>query len=547
MTGTAEHLTRRGLLRATSVSVAGSVVGATALQTRATAAPSAGSTASSLAGPAPGSPARAGASARLFRELDEKIEAGMRQFAIPGAAVGVLYRGVEYVKGYGVTNVDYPVAVDGDTLFRIGSTTKTFTGTTVMRLVEAGRIDLDAPVRRYLPDLRTSDPTVAERVTVRQLFNHTAGWLGDYLTDYGPGDDAAARYVAGLATVPQLTPPGTVFAYNNAALEVAGRLIEVVTGTTYEAAVGALLIDPLGLAHSKYFVDSIIGFNVAASHGVVDGKAVVAPEAFRLWRSVDAAGALMSTARDQLRYARFHLGDGTVPGGGARLLSQQSLLAMRSNPGPGGTLFVELDGVGVTWMLRPSAEGVRIVQHGGDWNGQHSGFLMVPDRGFALTLLTNSDGGPNLVDELFTDDWALRRFAGISNLPAVPHTLSPAELAPYEGTYTQQTIGPAGDLETGQFQLTAANGQLLATVGGTPAARLAFYRPDYVLVLGPDGEPTPSRANFVRGTGGRVDWLRVGGRLSRHETTAAASPDRSASPGGRTRTNPFRRRPLSVG
>lgn len=247
-----------------------------------------------------------------------------------------------------------------------------------------------------------------------------------------------------------------------------------------------------------------------------------------------------------MRYARFHLGNGTVPGGGARLLSQQSLLAMRSNPGPGGTLFVELDGVGVDWLLRPSAEGVRIVQHGGDWTGQHSGFLMVPDRGFAITLLTNSEGGPNLVDELFTDDWALRRFVGISNLPAAPLALSPAQLAPYEGTYTNEAIGPAGDLETGQFELTAANGQLVATADGTPAARLAFYRPDYVLILGPNGEPTPTRANFVRSASGRVDWLLLGGRLSRRETTAATSSDRSASPGRRTHTNPFQRRPLAI-
>jgi CubicO group peptidase (beta-lactamase class C family) len=99
-------------------------------------------------------PARAAASAPAaptsepdFRELDTKIRSGMAQYGIPGVAVGVLAQGREYVRGYGVTNVDYPVPVDGDTLFRIGSTTKTFTGTTVMRLVEQGRLDLDATVR----------------------------------------------------------------------------------------------------------------------------------------------------------------------------------------------------------------------------------------------------------------------------------------------------------------------------------------------------------------------------------------------------------------
>src|SRR5215469_11223908 len=93
-----------------------------------------------------------------FRALDAKIQAGMARYGIPGVAVGVLYRGREYIRGYGVTNVDYPVAVDGDTVFRIGSTTKTFTGTTVMRLVEQGKIDLDAPVRRYLPEFTAADP-----------------------------------------------------------------------------------------------------------------------------------------------------------------------------------------------------------------------------------------------------------------------------------------------------------------------------------------------------------------------------------------------------
>src|SRR5438105_12921274 len=129
----------------------------------------------------------------LFRALDAKIEAAMAEYQIPGVAVGVYYRGQEYVRGYGVTNVDYPQPVDGDTLFRIASTTKTFTGTTVMRLVEQGLLDLNAPVRRYLPDFRVADESAAERVTLRQCLNHSAGWIGDYSEDFGRGEDALAR------------------------------------------------------------------------------------------------------------------------------------------------------------------------------------------------------------------------------------------------------------------------------------------------------------------------------------------------------------------
>lgn len=498
------HLSRRTVLRATAAGAA-------------TTALSVGPATTALAAPAPAGPDTAGGhDDRTFRALDDKIRAGMAKYAIPGVAVGMLHRGREYVRGYGVTNVDYPVRVDGDTVFRVASNTKTFTGTTVMRLVEQGRLNLDAPVRTYLPDLRTSDPSVAARVTLRQLLNHTAGWLGDYIVDTGQGDDALARYIADFVRIPQLTPPGETFSYNNAALSLAGRVIEVVTGRPYEIAVRELLIDPLKLAHSRFFVDEIIGFNVAAPHNVVDGRPVVEPLFYRLPRGVNPAGGLISSARDMLRYARFHLGDGTVPGGGTRLLTQESLLAMRSRPGPGGTLLVELDGMGVTWMLRPTAEGVRIVQHGGDLGGQHSGFLMVPERNFAFTMLTNSEGGPGLLSELFSDDWALRRYAGVSNLPAVPRSLSPSELAPYEGRYIYLFTDVDGTMGELDLTIIGENGRLTVKAGDEVLLRLAFYRPDYVLVLDADGQSTHSRSDFLRDAGGRVTWLRTGGRLVRH-------------------------------
>jgi CubicO group peptidase (beta-lactamase class C family) len=396
--------------------------------------------------------------------------------------------------------------------------------------VEQGTLALDAPVRTSLPDFQTADPSVAARVTLRQLLNHSAGWLGDDFEDTGPGDDALARYVAGMARLPQLTPLGTVFAYNNAAVALAGRVIEVATGVPYEGAVRELLLKPLGLDHSRFFSDEIVGFNVAAAHDVVDGRPVVKPAFWRMPRSLHPTGGLISSARDQLQYARFHLGGGTAPDG-TRLLSEASLVAMRSDPGPGGTLYVELDGIGVNWQLRPSAEGVRIVQWGGDWTGQHSGFLMVPARGFALTMLTNSQGGPKLVLELFADDWALRRFAGVSNLPAVPRALSPGELAPYEGRYESQEINDRGGVEATVIELRGDQGQLHATsthqlpppvpAPTDPAPtvreyRLAFYRDDYVLVLDATGQPVGYRADFVRDADGRVAWLRLGGRLHRH-------------------------------
>ncbi|WP_077077153.1 serine hydrolase domain-containing protein [Mycobacterium numidiamassiliense] len=450
-----------------------------------------------------------------FDQLDAKINAGMKAYAIPGVAVAICAGGQEYVKGYGVTNADHPLPVDGDTVFRIGSTTKTFTGTVMMRLVEQGKVDLDSPVRLYVPDFAVADESVSATVTVRQLLNHTAGWDGRNGQDFGRGDDAVARYVNSMTRLPQLTPPGTAFAYNNSGLVVAGRIIELVAGTTYESAVHKLVLDPLQLAHTRYFSDQIIGLNVAASHNVLDAKPIVNTDFWAFPRSCNPTGGLMSTARDQLRYAQFHLGDGRSPNG-EQILSRHSLDAMRSNPGAGGTLWVELTGMGVTWMLRPSAENVTIVEHGGTWKGQRSGFFIVPDRNFAMTVLTNSDGGFHLINDLFACDWALRRFAGVTNLPATPQRLDAVDLAPYEGRYIAEQVSQNGSLERTVIELRARDGQLAGSMGagdadpnGQNSAKLglAFYRPDYGLDLGPENKPTGSRSNFVRGPDGNIAWF----------------------------------------
>ncbi len=471
-----------------------------------------------------------------FRALDDKIEEAMARYQIPGVAVGIFYNGREYIRGYGITNVDYPLPVDGDTLFRIGSMTKTFTGTAIMRLVDQGMINLDTPVRTYLPDLKLADPSVAATVTVRQLLNHSAGWLGDDYLDYGRGDDALARYVAGMQQLPQRTPPGEVFAYNNAAINLAGRLIEVVTGMPYETAIQQLLLDPLGLAHTGFFTDELIGDNITASHVVENGQpvidldeqppeieqeaaqavegspAVVDTAAWTFPRSLDPTGGLISSARDQLSYARFHLGDGTAADG-TPVLSQQALVAMRSNPGPGGTIAMEIDGVCVSWWQRRTAEGVPVFQHGGAWGGQNSDIFIVPDRGFAMTILTNSTTGPKLLADLSYSGWVLNHFAGLNNPPAVPYALTAGELAPYEGRYTAGTIPIDGSLdriEQLQLQLTAESGGL--RLSGDLQDSFMFYRDDYVLAADQIG-----RSDFVRGADGSIAWFRNRGRIYAHQ------------------------------
>jgi|HubBroStandDraft_4_1064222.scaffolds.fasta_scaffold27038_1 CubicO group peptidase (beta-lactamase class C family) len=448
----------------------------------------------------------------LFRALDERIEAAMKRYHVPGVAVGVYSQGREHVRGFGVTNVDHPLPVDADTLFRIGSTTKTFTATAMMRLVEQGRVDLAAPARTYLPDFTLADEAVARSVTVRQLLNHSAGWLGDDYGGFGRGGDALARYVAAMKQLPQLTPPGQVLAYNNAAIVVAGRVIETLTGKPYETALQELVLDPLGLKHSGFFTDQLIGENIAASHDVEKDRAVVTIGSWQFPRSIDSTGGLISSAREQLAYMRFHLGDGKGADG-KQVLTPQSLKAMRSDPGPGGTITMELDGVCVAFWQRRTAEGVPVFQHGGSWGGQNSDFFFVPDRQFAMTVLTNSTSGSRLLYELGRSGWALRQFCGLSNPPAVPKAQPPERLAHYEGRYKARIIppnGPPDQILDLVIELKAADGGLRVS-GDSDISSVAFYGDEYVLATDSVGQTY--RSDFVRGPDGRIAWLRDGGRL----------------------------------
>jgi CubicO group peptidase (beta-lactamase class C family) len=116
----------------------------------------------------------------LFQNLSADITAGMQRLPIPGLAVGVWLDGIEQSAGFGVTSVENPLPVTSNTLFQVGSISKTFTATALMMLMEAGKVDLDTPIRTYLPDFRLSDEDVAAHATIKHLLTHTGGWLGDY-------------------------------------------------------------------------------------------------------------------------------------------------------------------------------------------------------------------------------------------------------------------------------------------------------------------------------------------------------------------------------
>lgn len=437
-----------------------------------------------------------------FRPIAEKVEAWRGELGVPGVAYGVTVGGETYSGGSGVTSIENPLPVTDETIFQIGSISKTVTATLMLRLAEQGMLDLDARVRNYLPQFRVRDQAVAERVTVRHLLTHVAGWTGDVFTDTGNNDDAAAKYVESMAEFAQLAPLGTIFSYNNAAFAVAGRIIEVLTDMSYEHAVKQMVFEPLGMERSFFFPHEVMLHRFAVGHQTGGGESkVLSPWAIP--RGMNAAGGISCHIQDLLRYGAYHLGDGSP------LLRPESLEEMHKRQTPS---LPYMGWCGLAWMIS-GGDGETRLWHTGGTNGQGAVLVVMPQLGLALGSMANGDKGHELNDRF--RKVILKAFADIA-IPAPQAIDSTAqELAQYIGKYQ-------GTMRAIELRLDA--GRLFADIrfrGGLPsdrdtkdmpAAEVALCGPDQLLVV--DGYFQGTRADFLRGEAGDIRYLRFGSRLN---------------------------------
>ena len=330
----------------------------------------------------------------MSRDMVSELVAAMAErFGIPEVAAGVWVDGRELYACHGITSTENPLPVDQGTLFQLGSVTKTFTATALMRLVDEGRVALEAPVRRYVPDLRLKDERVAGGITVLQLLNHTSGLDWGVIVDTGEGDDALTRYVAKMAELELIAPPGTRTSYSQAGYNLAGRIVEKVTGQTFERAVALLVFAPVGLSHSFFARDDVMTRRFAVGHNRGEDGTLSIARMWRWTRGDNPGGGGVSSVADQLRWARFHLGDARAESGVRVLLAelirrmQEPTAALRgSNLG---------DAISIGWFLR-DVDGIHTAGHGGSANGQFAELLLVPERNFAVVSLSNAgpDGIP---------------------------------------------------------------------------------------------------------------------------------------------------------
>jgi CubicO group peptidase (beta-lactamase class C family) len=463
--------------------------------------------------------------------LSEFVAATATKLGIPGLAVGVWADGREDYACHGVTSVDNPLPVDQDTLFVLGSITKTYTATTLLRLVTEGRVELDAPVRRYVPELRLTDQHAAAQVTVLQLLNHTAGLDWGITVDTGEGDDALAAYVAKLADLKLIGPPGERASYSQAGYNLAGRIIEKLTGLTFERAVASLVLEPLGLQHSFFARDDIMTRRFAVGHNRDQDGTLSIARLWRRWRGENPGGGLVSSAADQLRWARFHLGDGRAESG-ARVLPAEVLQQMQQ-PTVGLQGSNLGDAIGIGWFLRDIG-GVRTVGHGGSANGQFAELLLVPERGFAVVSLSNAfPDGPPCNQAVVR--WALETYLEVADREPEPLPYDQARAQEVVGSYENEvmtlTISTDGAGLTFEALMrpeirASADKELPPDYPPADVGLLPGDKDEYVIT---SGGLKGLRGFFTRNERGAVVGVDLAGRLFTQVATASPSSPRSST------------------
>lgn len=449
--------------------------------------------------------------------LADQVPALLEKYGVPAAAWAVLEDGEVIDGAAGILNTATGVEATPDAVFQIGSVTKLWTSSLVMQLADEGTIDLDEPVRSYLPEFRIGDEEAAVRITIRQLLTHTAGFEGDIFTDTGLGDDCLEKFVGVLHDVPQLFPPGEQFSYNNAGYCVLGRLVEVLREKSYDGCLRDHLFAPLGLTHAAVSPYEAIMFRAAMGHIEMEpGAGHVPAPVWAMARSNAPAGSMLAMRpRDLLTFARMHLDDGRAADGTQVLASGTSArMQQREVDLPDLGLMGSSWGLGFERFDTPRGD---IVGHDGSTIGQHAFLRMVPEAGVAVALLTN--GGD--VVSLYRDvvDHVLTALTDV-RLPALPEPpTSPQRIdaSRFVGTYSADVFDlTVSQDDDGRIWIDQVPKGALLDMGEQAAkSELVHYREDMLIPIEADRGMFMPHAFLGDDGDGRALYLHVGRAVRR--------------------------------
>lgn len=307
--------------------------------------------------------------------IDTYVVREMKADRVPGVSLAIIQPGGVTFRQYG--QAGQPLTPR--TTFVLGSMSKSFTALAVMQLVEEGKVDLTAPVQRYLPEFRVADEAASQRITVAQLLNHTSGLPAQVAATHHLG--TLAEHLPALSNVKLQHPPGTQHTYSSVGYQVLGVLIERVTREPYGEVIQHRIFDPLKMTHS--FTDGTHALNLASGHRYWFGFPVAANLPFERDR-LPTAG-LISSAADLATYLQALMQEDGIPG----VISRQGLKRLFTPTAPGDGFSYAMGWRVSIWPDR-QGQNTRVIHHGGVLPHYRGKLVMLPDLKAGVVVLTNA-------------------------------------------------------------------------------------------------------------------------------------------------------------
>jgi CubicO group peptidase (beta-lactamase class C family) len=327
-----------------------------------------------------------------YAAIDAFVQKELSAQRIPGLALGIVQgERIVHVRGFGDADSSGR-AVTPQTPFVIGSVAKSFTALAIMQLVEAGKIDLDAPVRRYVPWFRVADEDASAEITVRHLLNQTSGLSTKTGRSFqGSGDtsdEALEKAVRKLSSAELTAPVGTKHQYSTVNYSVLGLIVQAVSGQSYEAYVERNIFDPLDMRQSFTSEAVALQHGLAQGHNYWFGR----PHATRVPynRGLISAGYLISSAEDMAHYLSAQLNGGRYRG--ATLVSPASIAELQR---PAVATPVADTSYGMGWFVGP-VNGTPAVFHQGETFTYHANVVLLPQTNQGVVVLMNAENSLDL-------------------------------------------------------------------------------------------------------------------------------------------------------
>ena len=350
---------------------------------------------------------------------------------------------------------------------------------------------------------RCADADARAQITARHLLTHRSGFYGDRFDDQGNGDDALEKAVRSFGDLPQVTEVDELYTYCNAGIDLVGRAIENLLGQTFESAMRERVLDRLGLERTTYFASEAIRHSVAVGHqvGGEDGQTVADP--WPIPRRSSAAGGVTSNVAELIRFAVMHLRDGAI--GEHRVISEASAQEMRT---PQAEADYEHKR-GLAWVVRTAGD-LTLVEHGGATNGFMARLILIPEKQYAIVVLTNGEFGSTLHNAVMKQ--AIERRFGVAWPSPERVALSSDQLRRFAGTFVHQLGDTTITVENDGLRMSriarnafTGEGRDLGTARISPVEELVFVVEDGPLV-GSIGE-------LLTANDGTIRFLRFNGRL----------------------------------